>query len=141
MTGQRFGLRRRAYLCSCLLLVVVAGCGKSKGTINGTVKYKKTPLTSGTIVFRGADGYMDSASISATGEYRLENFPVGEAKITVVTQRYEKVAPSGKPSTPGGTTREVKGFVAIPKKYSDPEKSGLTWTVTKGPQEHDIDLD
>ena len=29
----------------------------------------------------------------------------------------------------------------IPKKYQDPEKSGLTYTVTKGSQEHDIKLE
>ncbi len=128
-------------LCSCLLLVFVVGCGKSKGTISGTVKFKGTPLTSGTVLFHGPDGYVDSTSISATGEYRLENFPVGEARITVVTQRYEKVEPSGGPSAPGGARKEVKGFVAIPKKYSDPDRSGLTWTVQKGPQQRDIDLD
>jgi hypothetical protein len=30
--------------------------------------------------------------------------------------------------------------VAIPPRYQDPEKSGLTYTVRAGPQTHDIDL-
>src|SRR5438093_7592816 len=54
------------------------------------VTYKGTPLTSGTIIFHSPDGYVDSTSINARGEYTLANFPVGKAKITVATQPYEK---------------------------------------------------
>jgi hypothetical protein len=31
-------------------------------------------------------------------------------------------------------------YVPIPENYADPEKSGLTYTVTGGPQTHEIDL-
>lgn len=131
--------RWRTCFCS-LLLVLAAGCGKSKGTISGRVTYKGTPLTSGTIIFHSSDGYVDSTSINARGEYTLANFPVGTAKITVVTQPYEKETPSGVPSKPGATRKRVANFVAIPKKYSDPEQSDLTWTVESGSQQYDIDL-
>jgi hypothetical protein len=138
MRGQRT-VRRRAALC-CLLLALAVGCGKGKGTISGTVKYKGTPLTSGTIIFRGPDGYVDSTSISNQGEYTLANFPVGEAKITVATQLYEKETPGGT-SKSKGKKKKVANVVEIPTKYSDPERSKLSYTVVDGPQQHNVDLD
>src|SRR5262245_17604806 len=115
--------RRRVFLCC--LLALAAGCGKGTGTITGTVRYKGTPLTSGTIIFHGAGGYTDSAAIGPEGEYRLADFPPGEARITVITQQYEKAAP-GKPRKP------VANFVALPQKYSDPKQSGPRYTVERG---------
>jgi len=121
--------------------VLAAGCGKSKGTISGTVKYKGTPLTSGTIIFRSPDGYTDSTAINSKGEYTLANFPVGKAKITVATQPYEKETPSGEPSRRRATRKPVANFVAIPKKYSDPEQSDLTCTVESGSNQHNVELE
>jgi hypothetical protein len=45
--------------------------------------------------------------------------------------------------TPGRSPPQLPSkeqYVPIPASYKDPEKSGLTYTVTGGTQTHDIEL-
>ena len=99
-----------------------------------TVTYKGSPLTAGSVTFYGEGNQVASCSIEPDGEYTVTNVPVGPTKIAV------SVPPA---------VREPKGYkipqsgeksVQIPRNYSDGEKSGLTYTVVEGSQEHPIEL-
>jgi hypothetical protein len=95
-----------------------------------------------------------STEIGLDGKYSLNKVPAGPVKISVETKSAQpaKGPPGGAMPTPPNMPKDVgpsmynqapqpKGkYVPIPENYADPEKSGLTYTVTGGPQPYDIDL-
>lgn len=95
---------------------------KADGTshIEGKVTYQGKPLAGGIITFFGKDDAF-SARIAVDSSYELNRVKPGEYKITISTKGNAKIP-------------------QVPAKYSDPDKSGLTFTVHDGKQEHDIIL-
>jgi hypothetical protein len=89
--------------------------------VSGKVTYKGKPLPAGTITFAGADAKAVSAPLAEDGTYAATKIEPGTYKIAI-------------------DTRKAANAVAIPEKYSDPDKSSLTYQVQKGSQTHDIDL-
>jgi len=144
------------------LALLSSGCG-GKGTISGKVYYQDQLLGGGTVTFTNADGKGSQvAQIQPDGSYTLERMPSGPAKIGVETTSAKPTATPGKrggaPKMPqgpppdqvpegadpskiygSGRTQGLK-YVPIPESYKDPETSGVQYTVTSGPQEHDIRL-
>jgi hypothetical protein len=138
-----------------LLLSPLVGCGKGTGFVTGKVTYQDKPLPSGSVTFYGANGQTDSSSITAEGHYTIPRAPVGPVKVTVVTglppagpppvikgpggDKPAKHPGEGKTGAPAGTG-SARHHVVLPRKYEDPEQSGLTFTVTGGKQTIDIPL-
>jgi len=132
----------------CLLAIALAGCGASTGSVTGKVTLNGEVVNGGTVTFIGSDQKVVTAPISAEGEYTIPKLPPGAAKIGVMPL---PTMPKGKgmdmmdPSKMGGGAEKPSEPPPkprpIPKRYQDPEKSGLTYTVTKGSQEHDIKLE
>lgn len=118
------------------LTVALAGCGgSSKATVSGTVTYKGEPLPAGMIAFIGKDNQVASGAIEPNGHYSVRNVPIGPVKISVTpppAPLQDSKPPEGMPTTKS---------VSIPDHYKDPEKSGLTYTVKSGSQDHPINLD
>jgi len=154
--------RRLAALALMGLSFFAVGCG-AKGTVSGKVTYKKTPLPAGFVLLKTESGETFSGRIESDGSYTVENVPTGAAKVGVSVGMLPKeegggrkgaVPPKGKSGQPKGA--EVPEGVGgsggnrpspfppgfqFPAHYQDPDKSGLTYTVTSGPQEHNITLD
>jgi hypothetical protein len=145
--GPRLGL-------AVAMVFGAAGCGGS-GTVSGKVTYKGEPLGRGTVVFVSPGKATVTAPIAADGSYSIPKVPAGRVKIAVETKsakgaeppqgmmppRGANVPPEAKNSPLYGGQRPAGGkFVEIPKDYADPDKSNLTYTVTDGPQTHNIDL-
>ncbi len=143
------------------LALLPIGCGGGTGTVTGKVTFDGKPLTSGNVVFTNANGKgSQSVSIQADGSYKVERMPTGPAKVAVVTSPPpgsetgsrmpapklptpppDKLPPGVDPnSIYGGQQPGRAKFVKIPENYGDPEKSGLTHTVTSGAQEWNIEL-
>lgn len=144
--------KRRSALWSLLLIAAgitagVAGCapGAPKTIkVKGMVTYAGVKLNRGTIAFTPKNTAPDSPSRPATAELDSEGnytmsttnpgdgvFP-GQYAVTVVS--YEQPPD---PATPG---QEVW---AIPRKYGDPQRSGLQAEIHEGdsePVELDFDL-
>jgi hypothetical protein len=151
----RFGVRGGVVLL--LVLPALAGCGKRTGFVSGKVTYQGRPLTSGSVTFHGADGRTDSGSITPEGNYTVPQAPVGTAKVTVLVRpsrpgRLPQEGPAKEtPKHPGegkagkhpsaGPAAQAGRPQVIPKKYEDPNQSGLTFTVTTGKQTIDIPLE
>jgi len=98
--------------------LAVAGCGRSSGTVTGTVTYKGKALKGGSVVFippAGGQAATVSAQIGEDGTFTAEKVPVGDVKVTVDTS-YLKPA---------------RGPAQTPLKYS----------VKGGSQKYDIPLD
>jgi len=135
--------------------LLTAGCGGT-GTVSGKISYNGLALGGGRVTFMNADGKgSKSAPIQPDGSYMIE-VPSGPAKIAVETQSVKPVPGKGHPVMPkpppgkepagydpkmyeGGPSKDEK-YVPIPATYGDIEQSGLTYTVTRGSQEHDIKL-
>jgi hypothetical protein len=138
-----------------LALLAGLGCGSSTGTVTGKVTFNGQPVTSGSVVFHGADGRVDSGLLDTQGNYTITRAPVGTVKVAVMAAKSStKVvgggAPPGPPAGkgklkqgPDSTEKPIPATVEkspIPERYYDPEKSGLVYTVTSGTQVIDIDL-
>jgi hypothetical protein len=153
-------LRRSLFLSAFLL---AAGCG-SKGTVSGKVTYKDKAVPGGKVQFKTEKGKSYLGTIKEDGSYTVEKVPAGPVTITVEPNEPPKLG-----TTPGfrGPPKDRMNFGPpkdapipeearkafdprgqsgqkfikdFPAKYKDPEKSGLTYTVTGGDQTHDIPL-
>jgi hypothetical protein len=161
--------RRLAAALVAGLALAPLGCGGT-GTVTGKVTYNGEPLPSGTVIFWNADGKgTKEAEIQSDGTYKIDQMPAGPARVAVMTSPSAEAAGGGRGGPPGrgpsggpphsmvppadklppgvdpgkmyGNGKpEPKKSVKIPTTYADPEKSGLKYTVTKGPQEWDIPL-
>jgi len=122
--------------CALFLLVVPSGCDSGTARVTGTVRFKGMLLTSGSVKFIGVDGQSKSTAIAENGAYQIDNPPLGTVTITVKT--HPRV-PKGLTNTrEDGSKDQHEG---VPDKYGIPDQSGLTFTVRKGSQTYNIDLD
>lgn len=139
---------------ACMLALM--GCGEPPaGQVSGEVKYKGTAIQAGSITFMDEKGKVGYGQIT-DGKYQIDKAPLGEVKIGVQSSSgggggaaASAMAKSkGMPKDlPAGVDPNVfkKAFekgtgVTIPAKYSDPQTSGLTYTVKQGQQTHNIDI-
>jgi hypothetical protein len=122
-----------------LLTLTVSGCAGGTGEISGMVRFKGTPLSTGRVTFTSQNDPTVSvySLIGKDGSYKVTDCPTGPVKIAVQTVvprsgqglQGAKMGANGRP-TP----------VTIPHRYVDPAKSDLDYVVTRGRQQHDIDL-
>jgi hypothetical protein len=105
-----------ALLCASLVLVVLSGCGnQGTSTFHGSVSYAGKPLKSGVIYFLGPAPQMrmGMGTIHDDGTYTATDVPVGEVRVSF--------------QAPG-----------MPRKYGDPNKSELIYTITSAMTSLDI---
>ena len=160
MVQIKKALFRLVALC---LAGAAAGCGGGKGDVSGTVNYKGKALSYGRISFVSESGKHEVfASLIRNGKYSVAGVPAGEAKVTVETFKPQStiavLKPPGKRSAeemmgPGLKVAKAgegdpvppppKGarYQQVPMKYASPDQSPLTYTVIKGPQTKDFNLD
>jgi hypothetical protein len=143
------------FLC---LLVLAVGCS-SYASVKGKVTYQGKALTGGTVLFTSPGKGSQTAIIGEDGSYSIDKIAAGPVKIAVETQSVQppitgftkggppKSMEPPKGVTPPGAANPVYGSggkkrtaVKIPENYADPDKSGLTYTVKTGAQDHPIDL-
>src|SRR4051812_20209294 len=127
-----------------LLALALAGCGAPTGDISGKVTLNGKPLPGGFVAFlsSGDNPAAVSGVIQPDGTYSVSRVPVGAVAITI--QGVRGPAQGAGPMLPGAKSApppEVgKGDpVFVPYKYGNAETSGLTYTVEKGTQTHDIE--
>lgn len=117
----------------------LAGCGSGKPIVTGVVTLDGKPLENGTIQFFpvAGDGQTSAATLAADGSYRMEASPtkmkvvIHAVKIVGKRKMYEGQADS--PTI--DLTEEL-----VPARYSDMNKTELTYTVTNGPNKADFAL-
>jgi len=157
--GNEKPLLRLACYCLALGLVTgMAGCGKNPRSaehvdVSGTVLFQGQPLPGGEVKFVAINGGFGATGfIDENGHYQV-NAPVGEVEIGVSNRMLQsnRGFQGGGGAEDTGSLRKkkagaqkaprVKGhWVDIPADYADPHTSGLKYTVTPGPQTHDIEL-
>jgi hypothetical protein len=126
--------------CAVLAAAAVAGCGGPDGRVRevrGTVSYKGQPLDSGTVRVVGANHEVAFASVQKDGSYILTDVPPGEVKIGV--QQGNEPRSVGD-SSGRKAEKAARVPVALPKKFHDPETSGVTHVIVHGTTKLDIDF-
>lgn len=116
-----------------LIAITCSGCGQQgeppASTVAGTVTFKGQPVTGGTLTFHIKDGNGKSlpfaGELDTEGNYELTNAVPGMATITVET----------------ATQKGLPNFFPLPDKFAKPAASGLTFEITLGHQEHNIELE
>ncbi len=126
--------------CAVVAAVAVAGCGGQDGRVRevrGTVSYKGEPLQSGTVRVVGANHEVAFATVQKDGSYILTDVPPGEVKIGVQQGNEPRSVgdSSGKKAE-----KPVRPPVLLPKKFHDPETSGITHTIARSTTKLDIDF-
>ncbi len=124
-------------------MLALAGCGESKGELEGKVTFNGQPLPGGQVIVHPSKGWTDddnaankSSSIQPDGSYFIPNLPPGPAKVTVMTSPPFKVWINS-----ANEPKEYLGkYVPIPENYKDVNKSGLSVEVKKGKTEYNIAL-
>lgn len=134
---------------------LMAGCGDAKhsrgptGKVSGKVTLNGKPLPPGcTIVFTHKEKAVAmTAPIGSDGSYSASNVLVGPQKVSFMVPVQPTAAPPD-PSNPEAykaymlgkakVTGEEKSLV--PKRYTSPDESGLTFDVQEGENKYDIDL-
>ena len=154
----RFRLLLAAGLPALLLACCSSGDGINHGgSVSGKVTIDNEPVTAGNVLFVTEDGRLSAIGrLRGDGTYTAPEPPLGPVRIAVQTETFRN-RPAMQP-TPGprsgdggvqGASRGIEPpdpkeigiiYKEIPGKYEKPETSGLTYTVKKGNQEHNIPL-
>ena len=134
-----------------LLAVFAAGCEPGTGSLSGTVTFKGQPLPGGIVAVVCSDGRVADSKIAPDGTYSIEYAPAGDLKVKVITQPPVSGMKSPNPMArnvrrdPGSRSEPfapLGGYVPIPERYRDAERSGLSCAVVKGKQTtYDIPLE
>jgi hypothetical protein len=127
-------------------LGLVVGCG-SKGksgnenvaTVTGKVTIAgKGPLPGGQITFWGGKESA-TGSIKSDGNYEDQNVPQGECKVSIDNTALKTAGATGA-ATEGMPGSDNGKYVPIDPKYSKPETSGLSTTVSGKTATYNPDL-
>ncbi len=133
-------LRSSSIVGLSLLVLLLSSCGgRPTGDVSGKISYNNRPLSLGTVAMIAEDGTVASGMIS-DGQYKVEGVPIGPA--TIIIHVYPPSPMMHPPTGPeaGAKPKPRLIFVPIPDRYSDASSSGLTYTVAKGQQTHDLAL-
>jgi len=122
------------------------------GLVEGTVTFDGKPLEEGTIVFtvsgaRDASGLIKNGEIQQVTSFKPgDGAPVGEARIAIIAVKptagdiSQGMSSQSDANSPGTSSMMGNSEFLIPTRYTNPEKSGLTATITKGKNEVHFDL-
>ncbi|MCA9090662.1 MAG: carboxypeptidase regulatory-like domain-containing protein [Planctomycetaceae bacterium] len=133
-----------------LLAATLSGCGggddhperPDRAEVSGTVTYKGEPIDKATVSFHpeAADGKAAFAITDAEGKFVMGTFETrdgvvaGTYHVTVTKMESTSAAqvsqddPNYNPNPPPSVSKSL-----LPKKYSDPSKSGLQVTIDAEP--------
>ena len=111
-------------------------------TLEGRVTYGDQPVPMALVIVAQTGGGSATAFANDDGYFKVENVPVGDVLIGVNTDA-TKGQMTGRAMA--GTDPNVKGkkvvtpkLVEVPKKYHNPDTSGLTTKTQKGTNQYDI---
>ena len=130
-------------------LACLSGCGKSYGTLSGTVKLDDNSVLSGSILVISKDG-LDTAQgvIAPDGTYKVEKVPFGDVQIAVISPDPANT-PAAKLGPEALKKLEAKGWKAppaadnskwfeIPAHYAAVATSGITLKMDQKNKTYDI---
>ena len=150
MPSRRRGNQTHSWglLVVLALLCGLAGCGGNPSypetsPTTGLVTFRGQPLTSGTITYAPVNAQEQrpaSGQINGQGKFSLSTFRPGDGAMPG-EYRIAVVAYAGSADSLRAGGKANAGTTAIPGKYSKPQTSGLTATVSSGSNYHEFPLE
>jgi len=108
----------------------------TNATLEGTVTYKGEKVPYALVIVYGdvmsATGYVEQS-----GQYKVENCPVGEVQVAVNTDAGRGNYMSAVNNAGASKTKAPK-FVEVPKQYHDPTTTPIRTTTKKGANTYDV---
>jgi len=140
MTTNGISLKAGLLFVIFVSVILTVGCGDPRapkgptGTVSGTVKYKGAPLTVGSIVFRDpATAKGGAAPLGPDVSYTISiPLEVGEYNVGFP-------APTSPPPSVVADAKPVPS--PLPSKYRSPEQGTVKFTIVKGQNTADFDLE
>jgi hypothetical protein len=123
-----------AGVCTLALL----GCESGQGNLSGKVTFGDKAVRYGSVAVHGSDGVLKTGAINTDGTYTVEGLAAGPAKIAVISLDPSESQSKMRKKDAKAPKVEKEGWFSLPEKYADPDKSGLTFDVRRGPNSHDI---
>jgi hypothetical protein len=113
-------------------------------TLEGRVTSGGDPVPMAMVIVAQTGGGSANAFADDDGYYKVENVPVGDVLVAVNT---DATKGQMKGRAMAGTDPKAKGkktvtpkLVEVPKKYHNPDTSGLTTKTQKGANQYDITI-
>jgi hypothetical protein len=135
MNGLSLGptpVRAASGLLLLSLTLCGTGCSDNKPvTVNGSVSYRGEAIPAAIVKFYGSGDHSAMAYVR-DGAFIVTDLPLGEVKATVEPDDSQR---KGAGAARGGTS------VVIPRKYADPNTSGLVFSITAATKKLDLKLD
>lgn len=144
--------RRIRTAALCAALVALAGCGGGTTDVSGKVTHQGKAVVYGTVLILSDGAQPKSGVIGPDGTFTVSGVRVGPAKVAVSSPRPPGSEPAKKaragrdgdddkppPEETPAAPEVIKSWFAIPDKYGDPAKSGLTVEIKAG-QPLELDL-
>jgi len=121
---------------TAILCIGLASCGgprrlpETGAEITGTIKLGDKIATRAIVSVEGPEGYAQTVYLNDTGQYFVNNIPLGTMYIGVMTGI----------TLPDGDGVPQPKPVPIPRKYAKPRESGLIKEIDRGVNTYDIVL-
>jgi hypothetical protein len=131
----------RILLAGSLPLIVLAGCSKpAPHQLRGVVRISQQPLNSGTVVLFLPNGTHRGVPIGKDGEFSASGIPAGPVRIAVYNQDPAPRDVRRQNPQQAEEIRKAAGWVRIPARYSDPGRSGWSFTLPLAFDTVELDL-
>ncbi len=136
----------RFAVVALLTALAASGCAARKADIKGTVRYRNQPVTNGSVSFYCENGEIRSTLLSTDGTYHLTQVAPGSARIIVVSHPrvppalHTERLPASLAPRPRQQTVPDRPISVVPRRYSQPDSSGLRFMLNPGEQVLDLDL-
>jgi len=143
----------RACFGLLFLLPLISACGLSESelaesgaTLTGAITHNGAPIEFAMVIVQSKDGSKSAiGKINDDGKYVVENCPIGEVLVGVNTDAgrgefTSKMMQQNKTALDPKSSKRISTpkFVELPKKYFDPNTSGLSTTIQAGTNTYDI---
>jgi hypothetical protein len=124
----------RTCLAASALIAVAGGCNKEPKlrpgwtVVSGTILHKGKPLPAGEVIWcvkKDGVSVMRGGPLREDGTYSIDA-PIGSAQVAIHNADVKNVRPGS--------------YIQIPKQYTDPEQSGLTYELKAG-ENKDVNFD
>ena len=149
--GQiRHGVALIGIAACCLLMASCKGnptvyLETTDATLEGTVTYRGRPVPYALVIAAAPEGQgttpAATANADAQGRYRLTSVPLGQVEIGVNSEAGRGMMMGQMMAASQGAGGETPTFVDVPNKYFNPTTSGVTTTISDGPNTFDIELE